>query len=82
MKVRWRGIGIRIMDPYSWTPENKFIQDVPLEKAADLVTYPGSQFELVDPDEMPEIVSFVEGDPRPIETLKRRRKRPSTKYKE
>ena len=81
MKIRWTGIGDRIIQPFVWCKENDYIVNVPdVERAAELLTYPGNQFELVDPAEMPAIVSFVEGDSRPIETLKRR-KRPSTKAK-
>lgn len=84
MKIKWIGIGERIIQPYIWCKENGYIQDVPLEKAAELVTYPGNQFILVDPAEMPEVVSFVEGDPRPIEELKasdRRKSKQSAKSK-
>jgi len=79
--VRYIGLStVRIIQPYVWNEENKYVQDVPLEKAAELVTYPGQQFELVDQAEMPEIVSFVEGDSRPVEELKKkRRKSPSKK---
>ena len=81
IKVRYTGLStVRIIHPYVWNPENDYIQEVPLEKAAELVTYPGPQFELVDPAELPEIVSFVEGDSRPVEELKKkRRKSPSKK---
>lgn len=78
MKIRWTGIGDRIIQPFVWCKENNYIVDVPVERAAELVTYPGNQFELVDSEDMPAIVSFVEGDARPVEKLKRR-KRPSTK---
>lgn len=78
LQVRWKGIGVRDMGAYSWNPANDFIQEVPLEMAAELITYPGNQFELVDPEQVSEVVTFVEGDPRPIEDLKRRKSRPST----
>lgn len=75
-KVRYVGLSdIRIIHPYAWTPENKHIQEVPLEKAAELLTYPDKQFALVDPAQEPEIISFVEGDSRPVEELKKSRKR-------
>ena len=80
MKIRYIGLStVRIIQPYVWEPTNNWIQEVPLEKAAELVTYPGPQFALVDPAEMPEIVSFVEGDSRPIEELKKNKKRSKKK---
>jgi len=82
IQVRYVGQStVRIIQPFMWDPRNDYIEAVPLEKAAELVTYPGQQFELVNPAEMPEIVSFVEGDSRPVEELKakgKRKKRPST----
>jgi len=76
IKVRYIGQStVRIIQPYIWDPHNDYVQEMPLEKAAELVTYPGPQFELVDPAEMPEIVSFVEGDPRPANEIQKSRKR-------
>ena len=80
IKVRYTGLStVRIIHPYVWNPENDYIQEVPLEKAAELVTYPGPQFVLVDSAHMPEIVSFVEGDSRPVEELKKKKKKRSNK---
>jgi len=80
IKIRYIGLStIRIIQPYIWEPTNNWIQEVPLEKAAELVTYPGQQFVLVDPAEMPEIISFVEGDSRPVEELKKKKKKRSNK---
>jgi len=74
--VRYIGLStVRIIHPYRWDPTNDYVQSVSLEKAAELVTYPGAQFELVDPAGMPEIVSFVEGDSRPVKELKAKRRK-------
>jgi len=80
IQVRYIGQStVRIIQPYVWDPKNDYVQAVPLDKAAELVTYPGPQFELVDPANMPEIVSFVEGDPRPVEELKAKKSRRKSK---
>lgn len=77
IKVRYVGLStVRILQPYIWEPRNEYVQAVPLERAAELVTYPGEQFELVDPAEMPEIVSFVEGDSRPVNEIQKSRRKP------
>ena len=82
IQVRYIGLStIRIIQPFIWEPKNNWIQKVPLEKAAELMTYPNNQFALVDPDEMPEIISFVEGDSRPVEELQAKKRRKSKKSK-
>ena len=71
MKIRYQGIGNREWGPYVWNQDNGYVVDVPdIKLAAELVTYPGMQFVLENADEMHTIVSFVEGDSRPVEELK------------
>lgn len=83
MRIRYTGFGIRILQPYVWSKENNFIVDVEdLERAAELLTYPGGQFVAVDPKDEQEVMSFVQGDARPADEIKRKSRRRSSKIKE
>lgn len=83
MRIRYVGIGIRIIEPFVWNKENDYIVDVPdIEQAAELLTYPGEQFQAVDEGDLDQIVSFVEGDPRPADESKERKKTKSEKRSE
>lgn len=81
MKVKWTGIGNRFIGLYVWSKENDYTQDVPLELAAELATYPGNQFQLVNPADEPDVVSFVEGDARPVDELKASNRRKPKEHK-
>jgi len=51
MRIRYIGQAtVRILGPYTWSPENGHVQSVDAETAANLLTYPRPQFQ-IDPDE-------------------------------
>lgn len=82
MRIRYTGFGNRILQPFVWCQENDFTVEVEdLERAAELLTYPGGQFVAVDPKDEQEVVSFVEGDARPANEIKRRRRKSPSKSK-
>ena len=51
--------GIRQIDPYEWNETNGYMQEVPLELAAQLMTYPDpNQFEVAAED-VEKVEAFV-----------------------
>jgi hypothetical protein len=49
MKIKYAGPAtVRVIDPYRWSKENGYVQDVPNEVAADLLTSPDNEFRLAD----------------------------------
>jgi hypothetical protein len=49
MKIKYVGSsGVRIIGVFEWNAQNGFVQDVPNELAASLLTYPRPDFELAE----------------------------------
>jgi hypothetical protein len=52
MRVKYIGsAGVRIIEPYEWNAGNGFVQEVPDEVAASLLTYPRPDFALADDED-------------------------------
>lgn len=65
MKIRYKPkFGIRVIEPFQWDESNEYVQDVPLEMAAMLATYPDpNQFEIAEEDvdaAQAEVDAFIE----------------------
>ena len=49
MRIKYVGpSGVRIIEEFEWNAQNSFVQDVPNELAASLLTYPRPDFELAE----------------------------------
>ena len=49
VRVRYTGMGIRRIGPYTWSRDNDNVCRVPVDVAAELLTLPGDDFELDGP---------------------------------
>lgn len=46
VEIRYDGRWVRILGDYTWKPDNGYLQDVDIDTAAGLLTYPKPQFTL------------------------------------
>ena len=61
MRIKYvGGSGVRIIGGFEWNAQNGFVQDVPNELAASLLTYPRPDFELAAGEDAEAAAKVVE----------------------